>query len=184
MKVKVNKVTLQTMVTNIWDLSVDAVVNSVNTDLVLRPDLATYLGSEITRELMHIGYCPVGSAIATLGGNTTFDRIFHAVGPRWGEGSERGKLMSVTFECLRLAEDAHLKSIAMPAISIGAHGYPLENCATTMLTQIIDYTFEDLKYLRRIILCLDTQQMLEAFDRELKRQMEELGEESAGTARV
>jgi O-acetyl-ADP-ribose deacetylase (regulator of RNase III) len=184
MKVKVNKVTLQTMATNIWELSVDAIVNPVGTDLALRPDLATYLGSEITRELQHIGHCPVGSAVTTLGGNTTFDRIFHAVGPRWGEGSERGKLMSVTFECLRLTEEAHLKSIAMPAISIGSHGYPLENCATTMLTQIIDYTFEDLKYLRRIVLCLETHPMLEAFDRELKRQMEELGEESAGEARV
>ena len=179
MKAKINKITIQTVVANPWGLSVDAVVNTTDTDLTLRPDVLAQVGAEVAREISLIGYCPVGSAVATGAGNTTFDKIIHAVGPRWGEGSERGKLMSVTFECMRIAEESQLKSIAMPAISTGAMGYPLENCATTMLTQIIDYTFEDLKYLRRIILCLDDAHMLGVFERELKRQIVELGEEGA-----
>jgi O-acetyl-ADP-ribose deacetylase (regulator of RNase III) len=70
----------------------------------------------------------------------------------------------------------------MPAISTGAFGYPLENCATTMLTQIIDFTFEDLKHLRTIILCLPDELTFEAFKHEFEQQLEALRE--SGEAQV
>ncbi|MEO8397269.1 MAG: macro domain-containing protein, partial [Chloroflexota bacterium] len=118
----------------------------------------------------------------TSAGNLKAEKIIHAVGPRWGEGSERGKLGNVTWECLHLAESNDLKSIAIPAISAGALGYPLENCATTMLSQIIDFTFEDLKHLRTIILCLPDELAFDAFKREFDQQLEELRQ--SGTATV
>ncbi len=184
MKTKINKVTLQILVADLWSLPVDAVVHATDTDLTLEPGLRSRVGSQIIWELDYIGYCPVGEAVMTSAGDLPFARLIHAVGPRWGEGSERGKLASVTFECLRLTEEAGLKSLALPAISTGALGYPLENCATTMLTTIIDYTFEDLKHLRRVVLCLNDDHALDIFRGELTRQLAEVQPGDDANARV
>ncbi len=117
-------------------------------------------------------------------GNLAVDKIIHAVGPRWGEGSERGKLANVTLECLRLAENNRLKSIALPPISTGALGYPLENCAKTMLTQIVDFTFENLKHLRQVTICMDTVHAFAAFQQEFQQQLQELKETGEGKVKV
>jgi O-acetyl-ADP-ribose deacetylase len=181
MKVKINKVTIQTCVANLWTLPVAVAVHTTDTDLNLSRELVNLAGADLLRDVSAIGYCAVGSAVITSAGTLPLKNIIHVVGPRWGEGAERGKLASATFECLNLAETNSLKSIALPAISTGAMGYPLENCATTMLTTIVDYTFEDLKALRTIILALDDEHSLEVFDRELNSQIQSLGEEGAAT---
>jgi len=179
MKAKVNKVTIR--LTRDTVLSVDAagVVNATDTDLSLDREFTSKAGMEVVRECSVIGWCNVGAAVITGAGNLLAEKIIHTVGPRWGEGSERGKLANATWECLHLAESNALKSIALPAISTGALGYPLENCATTMLTQMIDFTFEDLKHLRTIILCLPDELTFEAFKHEFEHQLEELRESGA-----
>ena len=53
-------------------------------------------------------------------------------------------------------------------------GYPVENCARIMMQQIVDYTFEPLKTLREIIICVDSETALEPFEREFQRQLEDL----------
>ncbi|MCA9906429.1 MAG: macro domain-containing protein [Anaerolineae bacterium] len=181
MKAKVNKVTIETLLADLWLMPVATAVHATDTELSLTPTLAAKFGTQVIWELEYIGYCPVGEAVITSPGESQFEKIIHAVGPRWGEGSERGKLAGVTYECLRLAEENNLKSLAMPAISTGALGYPLENCATTMLGTIIDYSFEDLKHLRRITLCLQDAHALEVFDREFARQLAELRDEDANS---
>jgi O-acetyl-ADP-ribose deacetylase (regulator of RNase III) len=177
MKVKINKLTIQTLVGNLWTVRADAIVHVTDTDLAFPPDLLVKAGSNVGQELAEISYCPVGSAVVTTAGNLPFKKIIHAVGPRWGEGAERGKLNSVTFECLHNAEHHQLKSIVMPAISTGSLGYPVENCATTMIAQIVDTSFEDLKALRTVMLCLSDASALAVFDRELQRQFEDIAQE-------
>jgi Predicted phosphatase homologous to the C-terminal domain of histone macroH2A1 len=86
--------------------------------------------------------------------------------------------------CLRLAEQNRLKSVAFPAISVGILGYPAENCAKTMLSQIIDFTFEDLKYLRTIIICLDDPVVYQIFKNEFAEQLKELKEAGDGEVKV
>jgi O-acetyl-ADP-ribose deacetylase len=184
MKAKINKVSIQTTTANLWSLPVAAIVNSTDTELTLSPPLLNLAGADVQREVSLLGYCDVGSAVMTGAGNLPIQKLIHAVGPRWGEGAERGKLSSVVFECLQLAENNKLKSIAMPAISTGALGYPLENCATTMLTQIIDYTFEDLRFLRNIVIALDDTIALEIFDSEFQRQLADLKANDSGQVQV
>jgi O-acetyl-ADP-ribose deacetylase (regulator of RNase III) len=122
--------------------------------------------------------------VITSAGDAPFEKIIHTVGPRWGEGSERGKLANATLQALRLAESNQLKSVALPAISAGALGYPLENCAKTMFEQIIDFTFEDLRYLRTIIVCLDSELALQVFREEFIRQLDDLKESGEGKVKV
>lgn len=174
MKVKVNKVTIQVVQGEILSLSVNALVHATDPNLHLDPVLRLKAGVKVEQECADIGWCDIGNAVITSGGQLSVDKIIHVVGPRWGEGSERGKLANATLACLHRAEENRLKSIAMPAISAGILGYPLENCARTMLNQIIDFTFEPPKYLRTVTLCLDTSPAYEIFRHELHQQVEDL----------
>lgn len=174
MKAKINKVTVRLVREPLLSTGAAAIVHATDTNLSFEPELAARAGLDVVRECAAIGWCDVGSAVLTGAGNLPAEKIIHVVAPRWGEGSERGKLASVTWECLRLAEANGLKSIAMPAISTGSLGYPVENCAKTMLTQIIDFTFEPLKRLRAIYLCLPDPLAYAAFQGEFERQLDEL----------
>lgn len=183
-KVKVNKVTIRLVRGETYSAPVDGVVVSTDTNLNLDPQLARLAGSDVQRELSEIGWCDVGSAVLTGPGKLNAKKIIHVVGPRWGEGSERGKLMNATLECLLLAEQNALRSVAFPPLSIGAAGYPLENCARTMLTQIVDYTFEELRSLRTVVLCLTDEHAYDVFNAELERQIDELRESNEGKVQV
>jgi O-acetyl-ADP-ribose deacetylase (regulator of RNase III) len=154
----INNVTVELVQGDITDLDTDAIVNAANSQLILGAGVAGAIrrkgGPSIQEECLAIGYCEVGSAVITGAGNLKARHIIHAVGPRMGEGSEAGKLASAIRASLELAEANNLSSIALPAISTGVFGYPLEGCADVMLRVIVDYTFEDLHSLRQIIVCL------------------------------
>lgn len=184
MKAKVNKVTIQILQDSILTLTVNGLVTVTDTNLTVQPDLLTKTGLTVQQACNIIGWCDIGEAIITNAGNMSISKIIHAVAPRWGEGSERAKLANVTLQCLRLAEQNHLKSIAIPAISTGILGYPIENCAKTMLTQIIDFTFEDPRHLKTIIVCLDSSTAYNIFKSEFLNQLDDLKETGDGKVTV
>jgi len=184
MKAKVNRLTIEIVQAEILSIEVAGLVNSTDTALTLSNSLLAKAGTALRAQLEAIGSSEVGTAVVTGAGRLKFRKIIHAVGPRWAEGSERGKLASATWEALNLAEDNELESIVMPAISAGALGYPLENCAITMLSQIIDFTFEKLKHLKTVIICLESDVALEIFEMELQRQLNELKDTGEAKVRV
>ncbi|MBZ0279592.1 MAG: macro domain-containing protein [Anaerolineae bacterium] len=184
MKAKVNKVTIQIVQDDILSLLVDTVVTVTDTNLTLHPALAAKAGALVQQACNAIGWCDIGEAVITDAGNMPISKIIHAVGPRWGEGSERGKLANVTLQSLRLAEQNRLKSIAIPAISTGILGYPIENCAKTILTQIIDFTFEDPRHVKTIIVCLDSSTAYHIFKAEFLSQIDDLKEAGDGKVSV
>lgn len=181
MKAKVNKVTIKLTQGNILALKADVIVNSTDPTLTVSPRLAEAAGAVVEQECLLIGWCDVGGAVVTNPGKLAAQKLIHVVGPRWGEGSERGKLANATWETLRIAEENGFRSIALPAIATGAiGGYPVENCARIMLQEIIDFTFEPLKTLRDIHICVDTESELQVFQRELERQLLELKDSGSG----
>lgn len=184
MKAKVNKVTIEIRLVEIYDLEVDAVVHSTDNQLSLSRVLIEAAGPTIQEECQKLGWCDVGTAVMTNAGHLKATKIIHAVGPRWGEGSERGKLANVTWNLLNIAEASQISTLAIPAISTGTLGYPVENCASTMLTQIIDFTFEKIKYLKTITICLDNEIALETFEQEFKQQIATLKETGDGKIRA
>jgi O-acetyl-ADP-ribose deacetylase len=185
MKAKINKVEVQIIHRNILELSVEGIVVVTDPNLSVSPELAVAAGESIISETANIGWCEVGSAVITTSGLLPEVRnVIHAVGPRWGEGSERGKLGKVTWECLTLAEENQLRSIAVPAISVGGLGYPVENCATVMLSRIIDFTFENLRHLRSVTICLENTASLNVFQKEFRQQIHELQVTGQGKVRA
>ncbi|MBN1679046.1 MAG: macro domain-containing protein [Anaerolineae bacterium] len=170
-----NAVTVTLVQGDITDLDVDAIVNAANSQLILGSGVAGAVrrkgGPTIQKECLAIGYCEVGSAVITGGGDLKARHVIHAVGPWMGEGSESGKLANAVRASLDLAEKHGLSSIALPAISTGVFGYPLEGCAKVMLRVIIDYTFEDLDSLEHILVCLYDDKAYRVFEAEFKHEI-------------
>lgn len=178
MRTTINGVTVELVQGDITDLDVDAIVNAANSHLILGTGVAGAIrqkgGPTIQEECLKIGYCEVGDAVITGGGLLKARHVIHAVGPRMGEGSEAGKLASAVRASLRLAEQHRLHSIALPAISTGVFGYPLESCAEVMLRVIFDYTFEELAHLRHVIVCLYDDRAYQVFAAEFTRKLADL----------
>lgn len=181
MQTVLNGVTIELAQGDITDLDVDAIVNAANSQLILGAGVAGAIrhkgGPSIQAECLQIGHCDVGDAVITSGGKLKARHVIHAVGPRMGEGSESGKLGNAVRASLKLMEQHGLSSIALPAISTGVFGYPLEGCADVMLRVIIDYTFEDLASLNHVIVCLYDQRAFDVFAAEFKKQLDELARE-------
>lgn len=181
MQAEINGVLIELVQGDITDLAVDAIVNAANSELILGGGVAGAIrrkgGPTIQQECLEIGWCDVGDAVITGGGHLPARYVIHAVGPRMGEGSEPGKLASATRASLSLAEERGLSSIALPAISTGIFGFPLEACAQIIVRVVVDYTFEDLEHLKHVILCLYDQLAFDIFAREFEQQLADLEDE-------
>ena len=118
------------------DQEVDVVVNAANRTLLggLGVDGAIHKsgGPEILEECKTIRKnqwpdgLPVGKAVITTGGRLKAKYVIHTVGPIWSDGLlNEGDLLAEAYRnCLLLANEKMLQSIAFPAISTGAYGYP------------------------------------------------------------
>lgn len=181
METEINGVHIALVQGDITDLTVDAIVNAANSELILGGGVAGAIrrkgGPSIQQECLEIGWCDVGDAVITGAGKLPARHVIHAVGPRMGEGNEPGKLASATRASLTLAEQHGLASIALPAISTGIFGFPLEACAQIMLRVAIDFTYEDIEHLKQIIFCLYDERAFSVFAREFRQQLSELEDE-------
>ncbi|MBM3151700.1 MAG: macro domain-containing protein [Chloroflexi bacterium] len=65
--------------------------------------------------------------------------VIHAVGPVWGSGDEYRKLADAVHGALNVADQLHLSSISIPAISTGIFGFPVERAAGVILQAIRTY---------------------------------------------
>ncbi len=181
MQTELNGITIELVQGDITDLDTDAIVNAANSQLTLGAGVAGAIrrkgGPAIQAECDVIGHCDVGEAVITTGGELKARYVIHAVGPRMGEGSEAGKLANAVRASLKRAEEHGLHSIALPAISTGIFGYPLEGCADVMLRVIVDFTYEELQHLRRIVVCLYDDRAFAIFQNELRPKLDELQDE-------
>ena len=144
--VKIGKTSLELVQGDITDMDCDAIVNAADTDLVLGGGVAGAIrrkgGPAIQEECSKIGRIKVGETVITTGGNLKAKYVIHAVGPRFGEGDEDRKLASATLNSLKLADRHGLRSIAFPAISTGVFGFPVDRCASVMLSTAISHLCE------------------------------------------
>jgi O-acetyl-ADP-ribose deacetylase len=127
---------------DITTLEVDAVVNAANTTLLggggVDGAIHYAAGPELLEECRRLGGCPTGEARITGGYRLPARWIIHTVGPVW-KGGERGEadLLTACYESsLKLAAENNLRSIAFPAISTGAYGYPLKFATTIAISSV------------------------------------------------
>jgi len=128
--------------------NVEVIVNPANSQLMHGGGLAAIiarkagpvLDSESKSWIREHGPVSHGVPAYTNAGDLPFKQIIHAVGPVWGSGEERAKLRDAVQGSLQLAHDLQLKSLAIPAISTGVFGFPVEPAAKVILSAIIDFT--------------------------------------------
>ena len=121
---------------DITTLGVDAVVNAANETLLggggVDGAIHRAAGPQLLaacRELPELRpgvRCPTGEARITPGYQLMARYVIHTVGPVWAGGTAgEGRLLASAYRnSLELARDHGLHSIAFPAISCGAYGYP------------------------------------------------------------
>ncbi len=145
---------------DITTLNVDAIVNAANSSLLggggVDGAIHRAAGSELLKECKEIRRTkyphglPVGQAVMTKGYKLPAKYIIHTVGPVYGQGNYRELLASAYRNSLQLAEENGLKSIAFPAISTGAYGYPKEKALEVVKEVLQEFPF---KSLERVVLC-------------------------------
>jgi O-acetyl-ADP-ribose deacetylase (regulator of RNase III) len=167
MERQVNGKVIRLIQGDLTELSVDAIVNAANAQLILGGGVAgairTKGGPSIQEECDRVGGTTVGQAVLTNAGKLKARHVIHAVGPRMGEGNEDEKLHQATLNSLRRATENGLLSIAFPAISTGIFGFPKDRCARIMLQTVQDFLKDQDSSLKEVIFCLWSKDDLELF---------------------
>lgn len=154
---------IQTVRGDITSIKTDAIVNAANNSLLggggVDGAIHKAAGPELLHECRQLNGCKTGEAKITKGYNLPCQYIIHTVGPVWrgGNYSEATLLESCYKNCLIIADEKKLSSIAFPAISTGIYGYPIGQACeiavntcldfkTTSLKEIIFVCFNELTY--------------------------------------
>ncbi len=165
---------------DITKLEVDAIVNAANSSLLGGGGVdgaihraggpAIHEACKKLRQTQYPHGLPAGQAVATLAGRLPAKHVIHTVGPIWRGGThgEPEQLAGSYRESLRVADQLGLQSIAFPAISTGAYGYPLET-ATRIAVDTVTQQLSTTKHVRLVRLVVFDSGAFEIYANELRR---------------
>lgn len=132
---------------DITEQDVDAVVNAANSSLLggggvdgaihRRGGEAILAECRRLREDEYPDGLPVGRAVATTAGRLAARWVIHTVGPKYAKSEDRSELLASCFrDSLRVADEVGARTLAFPAISAGAYGYPLDEAADVAMRTV------------------------------------------------
>ncbi|MGQ9533015.1 MAG: macro domain-containing protein [Desulfotomaculales bacterium] len=136
----------------------DAVVNAANAQLRPGGGVAGAIhraaGPGLEEECRPLAPIRPGQAVITGGHNLPNRYVIHCLGPVYGVDRPSDRLLADCYRnALRLAEERGLSSVAFPAISTGAFGYPMQEAAEVAFRTIAEVapTLKSVKVVRFVL---------------------------------
>jgi O-acetyl-ADP-ribose deacetylase (regulator of RNase III) len=159
---------------DITKFDVDAIVNAANTTLLggggVDGAIHRAAGPQLLAECRTLNGCRPGEAKLTQGYRLPACFVIHTVGPIW-RGGKRGEpqiLANCYRNSLQLAVKNRIKTIAFPAISCGAYGYPIQEAARIAVDITREFLATDDK-IDKVIFVVASDEILRAYQRLLWR---------------
>ena len=158
---------------DITTLRVDAIVNAANNRFWMGGGVAGAIkkkgGTIIEKEAVAQGPKPVGEVVASSAGDLSARYVIHAAVMGQDLVTNAEIIRKATLNTLKKAEELGAGSLAFPAFGTGVGGFPLEECARTMLGEAFAFLrkAKDVK-LKLIIFALYDKAAFVAFQKELE----------------
>jgi len=136
----------------------DAIVNAANAELRIGGGVAGAVhragDPELEHETRPLAPIRPGDAVITSAPGLPNKYIIHCLGPVYGRDTPSDRLLSDCYKnALGLAEDNQIVSIAFPALSTGAFGYPVKEAAEVAFDAISNKanTLQTVKLIRFVL---------------------------------
>jgi len=150
-----------------------AIVNAANAKLMPGGGVAGAIhwaaGPDLEKECQPLAPVNPGEAVITKGYRLPNPYVIHCLGPVYGRDKPEDKLLSNCYlAALKIAEERGIESVAFPALSTGAFGYPFEKATEIALDTILS-RIPALKSVKRIRFVLFSDRDLQYYERALER---------------
>lgn len=174
---KVASVTIECVVGDIAQQDgFEAVVSAANAELRIGGGVAGALhraaGPSLEEEATIHAPIEPGQAVVTSGHRLPNRWVIHCLGPVYGRDEPAERLLASCYlQALRLAEEHGMRSIAFPAISTGAFGYPMAEAAGIAIETVVVLA-PALHWMQRVRFVLADTAALDVYERTLTERLD------------